>query len=400
MKNPFNLKNKYFLLLLVILSISFAFAATPNPGHPAEQIGSGTFFGTVTDVWSFPGKVNGLDFCTTAGKCLSSSSSASSSSSPLKIEVANNDFARQIFSTFTNAGSTHNWIIRTAFGGGGGFRLYETDETDPNLRLIIANGGNVGIGTAAPGVKLHVVGGWILAQGTGSGADPATRIGVLDSDNSGGIQGWWFSQNQDGKFAIHQGNVGDRINIDGNGNVGIGTTTPTAKLHVAGDLKVDGTITSSGGGSQWTTSGANIYYNTGNVGIGTATPQQKLDVAGSIQATSFLYSSDERKKENISKINDALLKIENLKGVSFNFIGNNKTQLGFIAQEVEKVFPETVVTDSRGYKSVQYGNLIAPTVEAVKELSAQNKKQDQEILALKEEIKNLKKEIESMKNEA
>lgn len=43
--------------------------------------------------------------------------------------------------------------------------------------------------------------------------------------------------------------------------------------------------------------------------------------------------------------------------------------MGVIAQEVEKVFPEAVMTDSKGMKSVAYGNLVAPLIEAIKELS-------------------------------
>jgi len=46
-----------------------------------------------------------------------------------------------------------------------------------------------------------------------------------------------------------------------------------------------------------------------------------------------------------------------------------KDTLGVIAQEVEAVYPELVQTDSQGYKSVQYGNLIAPIIEAIRELS-------------------------------
>jgi hypothetical protein len=67
------------------------------------------------------------------------------------------------------------------------------------------------------------------------------------------------------------------------GNVGIGTLTPAYKLDVAGDVNITGAFrvngTAIGAGSQWTTTGNNIYYATGNVGIGTsASPSEKLDI--------------------------------------------------------------------------------------------------------------------------
>jgi hypothetical protein len=65
--------------------------------------------------------------------------------------------------------------------------------------------------------------------------------------------------------------------------------------------------------------------------------------------------------------------VRQLRGVSFEWredvqSGHSGKDLGVIAQEVEKVFPELVHVDHRGYKTVNYQGLIAPLIEAVKEL--------------------------------
>jgi hypothetical protein len=67
--------------------------------------------------------------------------------------------------------------------------------------------------------------------------------------------------------------------------------------------------------------------------------------------------------------------VRQLRGVSFDWredgpYGHEGSDLGVIAQEVEQVFPELVVTDELGYKRVNYIGLIAPLIEAVKELDA------------------------------
>ncbi|MDY6903114.1 MAG: tail fiber domain-containing protein [Thermodesulfobacteriota bacterium] len=87
-------------------------------------------------------------------------------------------------------------------------------------------------------------------------------------------------------------------------------------------------------------------------------------------------SSDRRLKTSITTCTSALDKVSRLRGVTFEWKDKDKDpspQLGVIAQEVEKVYPEVVKTDSQdGYKSVAYSKLVAPLIEAVKELKAEN----------------------------
>ena len=119
--------------------------------------------------------------------------------------------------------------------------------------------------------------------------------------------------------------------------------------------------------------------------VGNDAGSQDIDNVGSITADTFYYSSDKRLKKDIAQINDATEKIQSISGVTFLWKENNEAEIGLIAQDVEKTFPELVKTNEEGMKSVKYGNMVAVLVEAVKE-------QQKEIDSLKEEIKQLKDE--------
>jgi hypothetical protein len=93
--------------------------------------------------------------------------------------------------------------------------------------------------------------------------------------------------------------------------------------------------------------------------------------SASVSSPSFLYSSDKSLKTNIQPLQNSLEKIQQLQGVSFNWKSTGKADDGLIAQDVEKVFPELVSTDSEGKKSVEYGNLIGVLIEAIKEQQKQ-----------------------------
>jgi hypothetical protein len=84
-------------------------------------------------------------------------------------------------------------------------------------------------------------------------------------------------------------------------------------------------------------------------------------------------NSDARLKENVVTVDSALDKVSKMRGVYFNKIGEEKRSLGVIAQEIEEVLPEVVLTadDEEGIKSVAYGNIVGVLIEAIKELKAE-----------------------------
>lgn len=110
---------------------------------------------------------------------------------------------------------------------------------------------------------------------------------------------------------------------------------------------------------------------------------------GVVQAPAFYYSSDERLKKNIETISnsDALKQVLALRPVTYNWKDPKqptKTQLGFIAQEVEKVMPSLVDTnEDTGLKSVDYARVVPVLVGAIKDQQEQINELKAEVSALK-----------------
>ena len=121
-------------------------------------------------------------------------------------------------------------------------------------------------------------------------------------------------------------------------------------------------------------------------------------IYGNFRAIATSSSSDGQWKKNIRPLESSLDKISNLQGVSYEWKTDEYPdfglmegkQIGLVAQNVEKVLPELVSEDKDGYKAVSYTKLTAVLVEAVKELKAQNEKQQVEIERLRSMIKELK----------
>jgi hypothetical protein len=150
------------------------------------------------------------------------------------------------------------------------------------------------------------------------------------------------------------------------------------------DSYIRGLITGSTGVTYNSTTGAisigQPVATTSNVQFANIIATGTITATGAISSngdiTAFASSSDIRKKENITRIDDALNKVVSIGGYTYNFLGDNRRITGVIAQELETVLPEAVYEiddDEFGGKSkaVRYGNVIGLLIEAIKELKAE-----------------------------
>jgi len=100
--------------------------------------------------------------------------------------------------------------------------------------------------------------------------------------------------------------------------------------------------------------------------------------------STFTMNSDKSLKEKINPLSNTLEKIDEINGVSFLWKNNHRKDIGFIAQDIQKVYPELVKKDPKtNILSVNYVQLNAVTLQAVKELKQKNKDLESEVKDLR-----------------
>jgi hypothetical protein len=263
---------------------------------------------------------------------------------------------------------TYSPYIRALQGGGiDNYRLEfgTSNFAAATTRMTITAAGNVGIGTTSPTLGLHVADGKGFIVGP-SGASGSMYVSPQDENTVNGGYGIaedtadiWLNYRgyQDGFSYFRDTRIGNGkgtaiVMVDGSaGNVGIGTTSPSYKLDVVGDARIT----------------------SGSLGVGVApnATDGRIDASNDIVA---YQTSDQRLKENVTPIENALEKVKSLTGVEFDWIEEHKHihgyeghDTGIIAQQVQAVMPTAVRTNDSGYLSVRYEKMIALLIEGMKE---------------------------------
>jgi len=364
------------------------------------------------------------------------------------IRVKENNTRIQFDDTSTSAGfATNNWQIRannSASGGASflafvdqgatgnsetGTIVFEVDAGAPANSLKVSSTGNVGVGTATPVLDVHV----------NTTDTPAIR---LEQNNSGGFtaQTWDVAGNEANffvrdvtsgsrlPFRIRPGAPTSSIDISATGNVGIGTASPSKKLHIAdanAQVFVDRAANTAANYAliDFATAGSPKFFfglnadsdpgvdklaffdqafnpatpvmtfTGGNVGIGTSAPTDKLSVNGTASKPgggTWAVFSDERLKNIKGNFTSGLTAVMKLQPLRYEYKPDNALgiksegeHIGFGAQAVQKVIPEAVTKNSSGYLMVNSDPIIWTMLNAIKE-------QQKEIVELKRQIRQLR----------
>ena len=330
---------------------------------------------------------------------------------PLQVHVSrtSSTSAATIILSDSVTGSQTNGVyksIQSISNGGSSIseiRFIESDGTNNNTalgfvtaptagslieRMRITNDGSVGIGTTTPSYRLTMRGGSGMGFQMENSDDESRGFRIL---TTGPTTRNVFLTTTSSLYPMRFGiDSGEKMRIDTNGYVGVGTTSPATALHVStsgahGILLGQDTSTSANSArlffAQETTTwcilntGGGFSIRSGaTAGSDSGTEKFSLNTSGNLSITGTLTeNSSIALKENVNPITNALDYISQLVGVTYDRKdGSAKNRAGLIKEEVEKVLPN-VVNDN----GIQYTNIIAYLVESIKDL--------------KKEIEDLKK---------
>ena len=250
---------------------------------------------------------------------------------------------------------------------------------------IYFNAGNVGIGTTTPSAILDVVKNqnantFIRIANNDSGltgkafflADNGANVVRLQQNGTGfGTYGaslagegllystspamTLMSDNANGVLKFATGGFNEKMRIDANGNVGIGITSPTFKLHIAGDARVNGNF--------------NIGGNVVLTSLGSAGGSQLCRNA--LNQIAFC-SSSLRYKTNIMPFSFGLRLVHRLRPIRFDWKADGMHDLGFGAEDVALIEPLLVTYNTKGeVEGVKYDRIAVVLVNAIKEQQTQ-----------------------------
>lgn len=316
-------------------------------------------------------------------------------------------------------GGYWNWTLQDS--GSTGLLMFRSRDALWNYKATLISmdhtTGHVGIGTMSPTNRLHVSGGPIYVGNMWLGESGDTTVApdiqmsesglivandslnfIIDGENDGSTQNFHFYKGAENitaanKIATLSSNSNLFLGLQGTESSINGSSAIDQRLILRAAQSYDDGATLYLNGRGYTTlhPGAALYYaarNTNNNDYAHAWYNRKGGATDGLMRIetdgdgwmkgALTQNSDMRLKQDIKPVANALEKLQAIRGVSYRWNENAKRDdletrhLGVVAQEVQAVFPELVGDNEEGYLTVNAIGLVAPLIEAVKELKAEN----------------------------
>jgi hypothetical protein len=263
----------------------------------------------------------------------------------------------------------------------GQLALYTTASGTSTERVRVDASGNVGIGTSSPTSRLTIGTGSYSAAASGTTGMYTTATGLEMLSDS-----YFFGSRTGSTRAI----------IDSSGNLLVGTNSNYAisgtNLICASTANCITANTTAAAGSGWFLFGG--YSDAANVNTA-GTLRFRVTDNGNVANSNGVYGaiSDAKLKENVVDATPKLDKLNQVRVVNYNLIGDTQKQIGVIAQELEQIFPsmieETPDRDKDGNdlgtttKAVKYSVFVPMLIKAIQEQQALITKLQADVAALK-----------------
>ncbi len=155
----------------------------------------------------------------------------------------------------------------------------------------------------------------------------------------------------------------------------VGSAEGDERLVVEDNARVTGNLNVGAGdpsGDQLWVEGSAQFNSTINAN-GSITSQDDIEAPeGSMRARAFYYVSDGRLKKDVHTLEDALERLLKVRGVKYRWKRDGSVDYGLIAQDVAEVYPELVRMNDDGMLAVEYGSMVGPIIEAIRQLHQQN----------------------------
>lgn len=239
-----------------------------------------------------------------------------------------------------------------------------------------------------------------------------TEAQFLKVSNAAQNGGYDFELIAQKDLSINESGIAPRIYLKKGGNIGIGTNTPGADFHLKqGTVSTSNNVVTGSGGiyierdgavNQWKTyhSGSHLSFAENTNGDGNTAFRRSYIAAGT---GSYVVTSDGRFKKEVESIKESILsKVLKLQPKLYNYkdarVGQKKT-LGFIAQEVQRLFPEIVYETEDKTLGLSYADFGILAIKAIQELSAVDVEQRKEIKDLEQELQEVVLQKETITNQ-